>query len=66
MVSTPRGSCPGIARIPDFGQLTPQRTDMIITPSQMLDAPPPRITDFRRWNRGETDVIMTEIRISGL
>jgi len=28
----------------------------------MLDAPPPRITDFGHGHRYETDVIMTEIR----
>jgi len=35
---------------------------MIMTPSHMLDAPPPRITDFGHGNRDETDVIMTKIR----
>jgi len=36
--------------------------DMIVVPSQMLDARPPRITDFRHRNRDETDVIMAKIR----
>jgi hypothetical protein len=31
-----------------------------MTPSQMLDARPVRITDFRHQNRDETGVIMTQ------
>lgn len=33
-----------------------------MTPSQMLDACPPRITDFRHGNRDEMDMIMAKIR----
>jgi hypothetical protein len=35
---------------------------MIMTPSQMLDARPPRITDFGLPYRDETGVIMAKIR----
>jgi len=35
---------------------------MITASSQMLDARPPLITDFRHRNRDETDVIMAQIR----
>jgi hypothetical protein len=33
-----------------------------MTLSQVLDARPPRITDFRHRNRDETGVIMAKIR----
>jgi len=35
---------------------------MVMAPSQMLDARPPRITDFRHGNWDETDVIMAKSR----
>jgi hypothetical protein len=35
---------------------------MIMAPSQMLDAHPPRITDFGLPYRDETDVIMAKSR----
>jgi hypothetical protein len=35
---------------------------MIMTPSQILDAPPPHITDLVTGTGDEMDVIMTEIR----
>jgi hypothetical protein len=35
---------------------------MIMTPSQILDAPPPHITDFGHRNWDETDVIMATSR----
>jgi hypothetical protein len=60
--TTPSGFPPAHRTYPGFGQLTP-KTGMIMTPSQILDAPPPYITDFGHWNRDEMDVIMTEIRL---
>jgi hypothetical protein len=42
--------------------VNPYKTDMIMMPSQMLDARPALITDFRHRNRDETDVIMAKIR----
>jgi len=46
--------------MPDFHHAP--RLSMITAPSQMLDARPSLITDFRHWNRDETDTIMTQIR----
>jgi hypothetical protein len=42
--------------------VNPHKTDVIVAPSQMLDARPPRITDFGHGNWDETDVIMAKIR----
>src|SRR6185437_6173982 len=40
----------------------PPKPDMITRPSHIPDARPPPVTEFGHGNRGETDVIMTEIR----
>jgi hypothetical protein len=43
-------------------EANPRKTDMIMMPPQMLDAHPPRITDFGLPYRHETGVIMAKIR----